>query len=173
MGFITWGCIDLAKKKKNSLHIAYEFESLWWISIVLYMNSKCSEVSRFCLTYNTLIVQINNIICHIFILSLLFFTFFCFSFHLFLGLSLINNHINNIYDLKSPWRPSYNKLVHRDKNDNVILILTRILGKFNTLKEKKNGLNPLPHPHRGMRLFEERNDYWNKCPSYNLNAYLK
>ena len=142
--------------KKNSLHIVYEFQSLCWISIVSYKDSKCSEVSHFCLTYNTLIVQINNTICHIFISSLPFLTFFCFSFHLFLGnLSLIN-HINNIFYLRSL---SYNKLVYRDKNGNVILSLTRILGKFNTLKEKKNGLNPLPHPHRGMRLFEERNDY--------------
>ena len=28
-GFISWGCIDLAKNKKNSLHIVYEFQSLW------------------------------------------------------------------------------------------------------------------------------------------------
>ena len=34
-------------------------------------------------------------------------------------------------------------------------------------------MNPCPHPHRGVRLFEERNDHWNECPSYNLNAYLK
>jgi hypothetical protein len=24
-----------------------------------------------------------------------------------------------------------------------------------------------------MKLFGERNDYWGKCPSCNLNAYLK
>ena len=124
------GLYWLSKKKKNSLHFVYEFQSLWWISIVSYKDSKCSEVSNFCLTYNTLIVQINNTICHIFIPSLLFFTFFCFSFHLFLvNVSLINNHINNICDLRSP---SYNNLVHKDKNDNVILSLTRILWKFNT-----------------------------------------
>ena len=121
--------------KKNSLHIVYEFQSLCWISIVSYKDSKCSEVSHFCLTYNTLIVQINNTICHIFIPSLPFLTFFCFSFHLFLGnLSLINNHINNICDLRSP---SHNKLVHGDKNGNVILNPTCILGKFNTEKKKK------------------------------------
>ena len=28
-GFISWGCIDLAKYKKNSLYIVYEFQSLW------------------------------------------------------------------------------------------------------------------------------------------------
>ena len=28
-GFISRGCIDLAKNKKNSLHIVYEFQSLW------------------------------------------------------------------------------------------------------------------------------------------------
>jgi hypothetical protein len=27
-GFISRGCIDLAKNKKNSLHIVYEFQSL-------------------------------------------------------------------------------------------------------------------------------------------------
>ena len=125
-------CIDLAKKIKNSLHIVYEFQSLWWISIVSYRDSKCWKVSHFCLTYNTLIVQINNIICHIFIPSLHFLTFFYFSFHLFLGnLSLINNHINNICDLRSP---SYNKLVYGDINGNVILSLIRILGKFNIVK---------------------------------------
>jgi hypothetical protein len=69
-------------------------------------------------------------ICHIFIPSLPFFTFFCIYFHLFLGnFSLINNHRNNICDLKSP---SYKKLVQKDKNGNVILNLTCILGKFNT-----------------------------------------
>ena len=78
----------------------------------------------FCLTYNTLIVQINNKICQISIPSLPFLTFFCFSFHLFWGnLSLINNHLNNICDLISP---SYNKLVYGDENDNVMLSLTRI-----------------------------------------------
>ena len=50
------------------------------------------------------------------------------------GLSFLFNlqhfdDINNICDLRSP---SYNKLVHGDKNGNVILSLTRILGKFNT-----------------------------------------
>ena len=87
------------------------------------------EVSHFCLTYNTLIV--NNTICHIFITSLPFLTFFCFSFHFFFfgNFSLINNQINNICDLRSP---SYNKLVHEDKNGNVILSLACILGKFNT-----------------------------------------
>jgi hypothetical protein len=79
----------------------------------------------FCLTYNILIVHINNTICHTFIPSLPFFTFFYLSFYLFLGnLSLIYNHINNICDLRSP---PYNKLVHGDKNSNVILSLTRIL----------------------------------------------
>jgi hypothetical protein len=89
------------------------------------MDSICSEVSHFCLTYNTLIVQINNTICHIFNYPIFtFFDFLLFLFQLFLGnLSLINNHINNICDLRSL---SYNKLVHRDKNDNVILSLTRI-----------------------------------------------
>ena len=69
-------------------------------------------------------------ICHIFISSIPFLTSF------FLGnFLLINNHRsrNNICDLRSP---SYNKLVDEDKNDNVILSLTRILGKFNT--ENKN-----------------------------------
>ena len=28
-GFISQGCINLAKKKKNSFHIVYEFQSLW------------------------------------------------------------------------------------------------------------------------------------------------
>ena len=81
------------------------------------------EVSHFCLIYNILIVQINNTICHIFISSLSFFTFFLGNF------LLINNHRNNICDLKSL---SYNKLVHEDKNGNVILSLAYILGKFNT-----------------------------------------
>ena len=92
------------------------------------------EVSHFCLTYNTLIVQINNTICHIFISSLPFLTFFCFSFQLiffffFGNFSLINNHINNICDLRNP---SYNKLVHKNKNSNAILSLACILRKFNT-----------------------------------------
>jgi hypothetical protein len=79
------------------------------------------EVSHFCLTYNTLIVQINNTICQIFIPFLPFLTFCCFLFHLFLGnFSLINNHRNNICNLRSP---SYNKLVDEDKNDNIILSL--------------------------------------------------
>ena len=30
-----------------------------------------------------------------------------------------------------------------------------------------------PQPHRGVRLVGEGNDYWSKCPSFNLNAYLK
>jgi hypothetical protein len=82
-----------------------------------------------------LIVQINNTICHIYPIFTFFdFILFLFSFFFFFGnLSLINNHINNICDLRSP---SHNKLVHGDKNDNIILNLTRILGKFNT--EKKN-----------------------------------
>ena len=102
------GLYWLRKTKKDSLHIVYEFQLLWWTSIVSYRDSKCWEVSHFCLTYNTLIVQINNIICHIFISSLLFLTFFCFSFHLFLGnLSFINNHINNICDLRSPSYAKY------------------------------------------------------------------
>ena len=121
-GFISRGCIHLAKK--NSLHIVYEFQSLWRISIVPYRDFKCSEVFHFCLTYNTLIVQINNTICRIFIPSLPIFTFLYFSFHIFLGkLSIINNYINNICDLRSP---SYNKLVHGNKNDNFILSLKRI-----------------------------------------------
>ena len=65
-----------------------------------------------------------------------FFDFFCFSFFFFLGnFLLINNHRsrNNICDLRNL---SYNKLVDEDKNDNVILSLIRILGKFNT--ENKN-----------------------------------
>ena len=119
-------------KNKNSLHIVCEFQSLWWISIISYKDSKCSEISYFCLTYNTLIVQINNTICYIFIPFLPFFTFFYFSFHIYIyiyigNLSLINNYINNICNLRSP---SYNKLVHGDKNDNIILSLTRILWKF-------------------------------------------
>ena len=117
------GLYSLSKKKK-SFHIVYEFQLFWRISIVPYRDSKCSEVSHFCLTYNTLIVQINNTICRIFIPSLPFFTLFYFSFHIFLGnLSHITNHINNICDLRSP---SYNKLVRRDKNDNVISSLKRI-----------------------------------------------
>jgi hypothetical protein len=101
---------------------------------------KCSEVSHFCLTYNTLIVQINNTIFHIFIRSLPFLTFFCFSFHLFLGnLSLINNYINNICDLRSPL---YKKLVHRDKNDNIILSLTHI--SYENLTQRKKMLRCFP-----------------------------
>jgi hypothetical protein len=71
------------------------------------------EVSHFCLTYNTLIVQINNTICHIFIPSLPFLTFFCFSFHIYIyiyiyiysfgNFLLINNHKNNICDLIKNW----------------------------------------------------------------------
>ena len=45
------------------------------------------------------------------------------------------------------------------------------------LKKKKKkvieGLNPRPHPHKGVRLFKERNDHQNEHPSCNLNAYLK
>ena len=46
---------------------------------------------------------------------------------------------------------------------------------FPQKKKKKitQGLNPHSRPNRGVRLFEERNDHWNECPSYNLNAYLK
>jgi hypothetical protein len=43
-------------------------------------------------------------------------------------------------------------------------------------KEVYIGIESTPspsHPHRGVRLFEERNDHWNECSSYNLNAYLK
>ena len=93
------GLYWLSKKKLTSHRL--------WISITLvnlivsYRDSKCLEISHFCLTYNTLIVQINNTICHIFISFLPFLTFFCFSFHVFLcNLSLINNHINNICDLR-------------------------------------------------------------------------
>jgi hypothetical protein len=70
-------------------------------------------------------------ICHIFIPSIPFLTFFCFSFSfLFWAISCLLIIIgNNICDLRSP---SYNKLVNEDKNSNVILSLTRILGKFNT-----------------------------------------
>jgi hypothetical protein len=85
------------------------------------------EVFYFCLTYNTLIVQINNTICHICIPSLPF--FFCVCVCVCGNFLLINNHINNICDLRSP---SDNKLVHEDKNDNVILSLAYILGMFNT-----------------------------------------
>ena len=73
-------------------------------------------------------------ICHIFIPSIYFFTFFV-SIFFFGNFLLINNHRsrNNICDLRSL---SYNKLVDEDKNDNVILTVIRILGKFNT--ENKN-----------------------------------
>ena len=114
------------KKKKKKTHFTsfMNFNHFGKTSIVPYKDSKCSEVSQFCLTYNTLIIQINNTICHIFNYPFFTFFYFCLFFHLFLGnLSLINNHINNICDFRSP---SYNKLVHRDKNDNVILNLTRI-----------------------------------------------
>jgi hypothetical protein len=72
-----------------------------------------------------MILQINNTICYIFNYPIFtFFDFLLFLFSSFLGnLSLINNHISKICDLRSP---SYNKLVHGDKNDNVILSLTRI-----------------------------------------------
>ena len=123
------------KKKKNSFHIVCEFQSLWWTSVVSYRNSKCSKVSHFCLTYNTLIVQVNNTIYRIFILSLPFFTFFYFSFHIFFGnLSLINNHINNICDLRNL---PYNKLVHGNKNDNVIISLKHISKETLTHRKKK------------------------------------
>ena len=65
-----------------------------------------------------------------------FFTFFYFSFHIFLGnLSLINNHINNICDLRNP---PYNKLVHGDKNDNIIISLKHISKETLTHRKKKN-----------------------------------
>ena len=85
-----------------------------------------------------MIVQVNNTIYRIFILSLPFFTFFYFSFHIFFGnLSLINNHINNICDLRNL---PYNKLVHGDKNDNVIISLKHISKETlkNRKKKKKN-----------------------------------
>jgi hypothetical protein len=30
-----------------------------------------------------------------------------------------------------------------------------------------------PSTHKGVRLFGERKDHWDKCSSCNLNAYLK
>ena len=121
--YIPW-LYSLRKKKKKKTH----FTSV--VSFIHFGESQLFHlgilnIQRFLiffLTYNTLIVQINNTICRIFIPSSPFFTFF--YFHIFLGnLSLINNHINNICDLRSP---PYNKLVHGDKNDNVILSLKRI-----------------------------------------------
>ena len=131
MGVYILGLYWLNKKKKKKLtsHRLWIFNHFGEPQL-FYIGILNGNVSHFCLIYNILIVQINNTICHIFILSLPFLTFFCFSFHIFSGnLSLIKNHINNICVLKSL---SYNKLVHGDKNGNVILSLTRILGKFNT-----------------------------------------
>ena len=124
IGVYILGLYSLSKKKKTQFTSFMNFNH-FGKSQLFHI-----EVSYFCLTYNTLIVQINNTICQIFISSLPFLTFFCFSFHVFLcNLSLINNHINNICDLRNP---SYNKLIHKDKIGNVILNLTCILGKFNT-----------------------------------------
>ena len=36
---------------------------------------------------------------------------------------------------------------------------------------ESQGLNPSTH--RGVRLFEKKNDHWGECPNCNLNAYLK
>ena len=41
------------------------------------------------------------------------------------------------------------------------------------VKKFTQELNSYPHSHRGVKLFEEKNDHWNECPNYNLNAYLK
>ena len=123
MGVYIPGLYSLSQKKKKTHFSSFVNFNHFGEPQLFHIarDSKCSEVSPFCLTYNTLIVQINNTICRIFIPSLPFFTFFYFSFSYFLSnLSLINNHINNICDLISS---SYNKLVHENKNDNVILSL--------------------------------------------------
>ena len=87
--WMIWKYFTLKKKKKT--HFTSFMNFYHFGKPQLFQDSKCSEISHFCLTYNTLIVQINNTICHIFNYPIcIFFYFFCLSFHLFLGnLSLI------------------------------------------------------------------------------------
>ena len=113
----------LKEKKKKKL-TSY----LLWILITL-VNINC-YIQGFQIFRGSLF-QFVTYLSHLYIFWLFLFLFF-----FFLGnFLLINNHRsrNNICDLRSQ---SYNKLVDEDKNDNVILSLIRILGKFNT--ENKN-----------------------------------
>jgi hypothetical protein len=124
MGVYISGLHSFRKKKKTHFTSFMNFNHFGEPQL---LHTRIPNIQRFLIS-----------ICHIFIPSIPFFTFFCFSFFFFFfwgNFLLINNHRsrNNICDLRSL---SYNKLVDEDKNGNVILSLTRILGKFNT--ENKN-----------------------------------
>ena len=123
MGVYISGLHSLRKRKKKKLT-----SHLLWILITL--DNLNSYIQGFQIFRGSLF-QFVTYLSHLYIFWLFLFLFFFF----FGNFLLINNlrSRNNICDLRSL---SYNKLVDEDKNDNIILSVIRILGKFNT--ENKN-----------------------------------